>query len=146
MGESFDYLEKRIDIQREWHSNKAALNKNKYYAIEIIVLISGALIPVINVASVIPNNLVRLLSALLAAIGVLSAGIGKLYKFHETWLNYRAVAEALKREKEFFINKVGDYNSEQPEKKLVERIESILSSVTEKFVLIHEARREESRI
>jgi len=145
--EDFCYLENRIEEQRKWHSDKSSLNKKSYYRFEICTLVSGSLIPVVNVISGIPDVYVRLLSSFLAAISVLSVGISKLYKFRENWLSYRTVDEALNREKELFLHQVGDYEFEsqqQQRKMLVERVENILSSTTSKYISTHKAGREQS--
>jgi hypothetical protein len=145
MSEEFKYLDERIETQIKWHSEKANWNKTKYYLAEIITLGAGALIPVINVFDVLSNpNLIRILSAALAALAVFSAGISKLYKFQENWLNFRALAEALRREKELYFYHVGDYESQtdRRQKLLVERVENMLASATSQFVSIQRAERE----
>jgi len=146
MPEEFKYLNDRIEAQIKWHTDKAAWNKTKYYLAEIITLGAGALIPVINVFDVLSNpGLIRILSASLAALAVFSSGTSKLYKFQENWLNFRALAEALRREKELYFYQVGDYESqmERRQKLLVERIENMLASATSQYVSIQRAEREQ---
>ena len=148
MTEEFEYLEDRIDNQQKWHSKKSIQNKQRFYFFEIIMLVAGALIPVINVLDIVPESWVRWLSASLAAIIVVSAGIGRLYKFQENWLNYRDLSEALKREKEFYLYEVGEYdirNERTRNKTLVERVESILASSTSQYFSLHRATREEAQ-
>jgi hypothetical protein len=145
MSEEFKYLNDRIETQIKWHSEKATWNKAKYYLAEIITLVSGASIPVINVLDVFSDpSIVRMLSASLAALGVIAAGISKLYKFQENWLNFRALAEAMRREKELYFYQVGDYGSQtdRRQKLLVERVENMLASATSQFVSIQRAERE----
>jgi hypothetical protein len=139
MTNEFNYLEERIESQRKWHSGKATKNKNRYYLTESITLVAGASIPVINVLDVLPSPATKILSASLAAIIVISAGLSKLFKFQENWLNFRALAEALKREEELYLHKVGDYDLEgdKREKILIERIENLLGTTTSQFVSIH---------
>ena len=55
--------------------------------------------------------LAGVLSAILGGIVVLAAAIGKLFKFHENWLHYRALAEAFAREKELYSAGAGDYTT-----------------------------------
>lgn len=147
MTDDFKYLEDRIESQRKWHSAKATTNKNHYYFTETIALVAGASIPVINVLDILPDGrTLQFLSAALAAMIVISVGIAKLFKFQENWLNYRALAEALKREKELYIYKVGDYDreDEQREKILIERVENLLGTTTSQFVSIHRSERKPS--
>lgn len=147
MAEEFSYLNDRVEAQRKWHSTNAGVNKKWYYTLEIITLVAGALIPVVNVLNVLPDPWLRVLSSVLATIVVIAAGLNKLYGFQENWLHYRLVAEALKREREFYLHKTGAYegNSEQQRNRLlVERVEEILSSTTSQFVAMHRAKREQS--
>ena len=144
MPENFDYIDERLETQRKWHSNKATENKKRYYTAEIITLTTGSLIPVINVVDAIPSFYVRIFSALLAATGIISAGIAKLCKFQENWLNFRAVAEALKRENEIYHYQIGDYALENKKRQqlFVERIEDILASTTAKFISIQKTKQD----
>jgi hypothetical protein len=41
-------------------------------------------------------------SAVLGGVVVVAASVGNLFKFHENWLQYRALIEALEREKELY--------------------------------------------
>jgi hypothetical protein len=146
MSTATSYLDERLREQAEWHSSKATRNKNKFYTVEIITLIAGALIPVLNVITIDSwknfPHVQRLGSALLAALIVVATGISKLYKFQENWLTYRGLTEELKREEQLYLNKVGQYADTDEEKRhqlLVERAETILSTTTSRFISIHRA-------
>jgi Protein of unknown function (DUF4231) len=147
MRQVFTYLESRLDEQVKWHLNKAAWNKTWFYTLEVVTIASGALIPIINLISS-PQWQVwqRLGSAGLAAIIVVSTGIGRLYKFQENWLTYRGLAEELTREKELYLNGVATYDKLDEtgsQKLLVQRTEEILSATTTRFVMTHRANREQ---
>ncbi len=148
MPDDFNYPRERIDEQINWHSNRANWNKRRYYITEIITLVAATLIPVINVLNVVSEPMLRILSASLGALSVLALGVNKLFKFQENWLNYRALAETVRREKELFHNAVGDYDvpPERRNKKLVERIETMLASTTSKFISIQKPERESSPV
>ena len=112
---------------------------------EIITLLGGALIPIINVGAFMPETWLRLTSAGLASIIVIANGISKLYKFQENWLNYRGLAEVLKREKEFYTHEVGDYakRGDQARQKIfVERVEDLLAGTTVAYLALHKTERE----
>lgn len=49
MTEEFAYLDNRLEAQRKWHSDKAAWNRKRFYITEIITLVAGSMIPIINV-------------------------------------------------------------------------------------------------
>ena len=142
MNERFEYFDRRLEEQRKWHARRADWNKKSYYGAEIITLVAGALIPVVNIGD---WHAARLLSALLASLVLLASGVSKLYKFQENWLNYRGLAEALKLEEEMYLNAVGEYRLPDVQQRngiLVERVEGILASTTSQFLLSHKAERE----
>lgn len=152
MSTATSYLDERLREQAEWHSGKATRNKNKFYTVEIITLIAGALIPVLNVITIArwPDfpHFQRLASALLGALIVVATGISKLYKFQENWLTYRGVTEELRREEQLYLNQVGQYAEADEEKRhqlLVERAETILSTTTSRFISIHRAEAEKAK-
>lgn len=148
MTEEFAYLEDRLEDQRKWHSGKSRLNKNRFYAVEVITLVAGGLIPVVNVLTNIPDPWQRVVSTLLAALIVIAAGIGKLYKFQENWLNYRLVEEVLRREREFHLYGLGEYEEqsvEQRNKILVERVETILADRTSQYMSFQKSDRDRAQ-
>ena len=134
------YVQRRLEEQRRWHSREATANKRRFYAAEIATLLAGASIPVVNVWVVDPVT-ARVLSAILGAVVVVAAGLARLMKFQENWLQYRAVAEALGREREFYAEKAGDYAvADAPrEALLVDRVEALLTSTTMRFIATHRA-------
>jgi Protein of unknown function (DUF4231) len=139
MGDELPYIKDRLDEQAQWHSNKATWNRRRFYAAEIIALAGGALIPIVN-ASNLPDALVRMSSAVLGAIVVIAVGTAKLYKFQENWLSYRALAEALNREKELYTYGASDYEGaggDRRDRLLVERVENMLASATSQYVSLH---------
>jgi uncharacterized protein DUF4231 len=67
------------------------------------------------------------LSAILGGLVVMAAAVGKLFKFHENWLHYRALVEALARDKELYSVGAGDYvtlDGARCNPLLVERVEN----------------------
>ncbi len=147
MPEAFKYINERIDDQIKWHSDKSKWNKRRYYFTEVVMLLSSALIPVINVLDVLPDPSTRVLSAVLAAVGVIASGVSKLYKFQENWLNYRTLLEALHREKELYAYQVGAYETQadRRQKMLVVNVENLLASTTSQFISVHRAERDQSQ-
>jgi hypothetical protein len=137
---AFDYPVRRIESQSAWHSHKAAWNKRRYYALEIATMVAGALIPIVNVWAAADSTAVRVWSAILGGVVVVAAGISKLFKFQENWLQYRAIAESLTRERELFSARAGDYAGEDETARralLVVRAETLLADVTAQFIASH---------
>ena len=145
MAEEFSYIENRLEDQRKWHSNNAIRNKYRFYFFEVIVLVAGAFIPIINVFDIFSEIWLRVASTGLAAIIVIAGGVSRLFKFQENWINYRTVSEALKRERIFYTNEVGEYgtkNEQTRNKLLVDRVENILSGSTSQYLSMHLEERE----
>jgi Protein of unknown function (DUF4231) len=139
MSEPTDYKETRLEKQIEWHSKKSKQNKLRFRLYQIVILIAGAIIPIINVANV-GDFQTRVVSSIIGGMIVVVTGVTQLEKYQENWILYRTSAELLKKEKYFFENNVGEYSkADGPEKNklLVERVESIVSAETSKYFAIH---------
>jgi Protein of unknown function (DUF4231) len=145
MAETFEYLQRRLEQQRQWHSDKAACNKRWFYRTEIATLFAGAAIPVVSLLLTNHSFCAGVLTAILGAIVVLAAALGKLFKFHENWLQYRTVVETLEREKELYLNATAEYAEADEARRnqlLVERVENILAATTSQFVAAHRTARD----
>ena len=73
------------------------MNKRLFYAVELATILAGAAIPVVNLSAVKDAYLAGVLSAIFGSVVVVAAAVGKLFKFHDNWLDYRALVEALAR-------------------------------------------------
>jgi hypothetical protein len=139
IDDPFNYLERRVTPQRKWHAAKARWNKQRFYATEITTLVAGALIPVVNLLG-LGTYWAGLFSGLLGGVVVIATAIGKLFKFQENWLQYRALVETLDREVEMYMNGVADYaKADQADRNrlLVERVENLLATNTSTYVAAH---------
>lgn len=145
-----DYIQKRVDNQIEWYEKKAAFNKFRYRIIEIIIIVSGALIPFINSVTIfypnkdpqtVPYPSLLFISSLLGFIITIVTGLSKMEKYFESWTLYRTNAEVLKKEKFMYLNNAGQYSKlpqEDRDKLFVENIEFILSSEVTKYFSMQE--------
>ena len=140
MSPPFDYLQRRLEPQEKWHDDRAKLNKRLFYTVEVATVLAGAAIPVVNLWAVKDAYLAGLLSAIFGGVVVVAAAIGKLFKFHDNWLHYRALVEALAREKELYSAGAGDYtkvDGAERNRLLVERVENLLANKTVQFLETH---------
>jgi len=145
MNETFEYVERRLEPQRKWHNEKATWNKRRFYTVEVTTLLAGAAIPIVNLWVVNDPYWAGVVSAVLGGVVVVAASVGKLFKFHENWLQYRAVVEALEREKELYSVGAGEYAEADKavrNRLLVERVENILANTTSQFIETHQSTRE----
>src|SRR5215210_7766046 len=115
MNEPFEYLQRRLERQRKWHNEKAKSNKRWFYLTETVTLVAGAAIPIVNLLLVGHAFRAGVASAALGGAVVIAAALGKLFKFHENWLQFRGVVEALEREEELYKSNAADYaKADQP--------------------------------
>src|SRR3990172_9737994 len=103
-----NYNEQRVVNRINWYDRTAVKNKTNYQRTQLGILVSGILIPIINIISFAPDE-VRLISSILGGIIIGLTGFLQLRKYHENWLLYRSTAESLRREYYFYNNKVGTY-------------------------------------
>jgi Protein of unknown function (DUF4231) len=142
MNGPFEYVERRLDPQEKWHDERAKLNKRLFYTMEVATVLAGAAIPVVNLWAIKDAYLAGVLSAIFGGVVVVVAAISKLFKFHDNWLHYRALVEALAREKELYAAGAGDYaaiNGEKRNRLLVERVENLLANKTAQFLETHQS-------
>ena len=128
------YLDERVKNQREWYEAKANENKKTFISYQTVIIVLGALIPVlVAFESVIPTLKIYggPITALVSAIIVIYAGLDKLKQPQPNWFNYRANEESIKKEEWFYKYNAGPYKGigEAKAKVLfIERIEGIISS------------------
>jgi hypothetical protein len=140
-----DYKKERLQFQIEWHSDKARHNKKMFRLYQIIILISGAIIPIVNAIDYADFQ-TRLISSIFGGLVVILTGLTQLEKYQDNWIMYRTSTELLKKEKYFFENNAGEYSSlgeDEKTKLLVERVESIVSAETSKYFTIHHPQQSE---
>ena len=144
-----DYLKERVEKQRVWYETKANRNKKTFFTYQTIIIILGALIPVIVafegavcLLEVWGGPITALISAFIAVI----AGLDKLQQPQPNWFNYRANEETIKKEEWLYKYKVGHYkglNDQEAKELLVERIESIISADIARVTTLKREEREE---
>ena len=145
-----DYIQNRVDNQIQWYSKKAALNKFRYRIMEIIIIVAGALIPIINSSAIFYDSdsstkpdysSLVFISSILGFTVTIATGLSQLEKYFESWTIYRTNAEVLKKEKFLYQNNGGQYSKlpqEDRNKLFVENVEFILSSEVTKYFSMQE--------
>lgn len=121
-----EYIEQRLDHQKNWYSKNSRLNQRWHKLLQIILFTSAACIPFLNSIISHPDCLKYTTGALGLLIAIIS-GITALYKFDEKWIKYRSTAEALKHEKYLYETRVEPYDGAQPFPVLVHRVENLIS-------------------
>lgn len=123
-----DYLTDRLDDQIDWYDKKAGWNQGWFKRLQVIIIVSGALVPFLS--GLVPGDLIvsKIAIGLLGVVVAALTAILGLYKFQENWIQYRITCESLKREKHIFQAGVAPYAEDDAFDLLVERVESLISS------------------
>ncbi len=130
------YLEKRLEQQQKYHSDKSRRSQTKYKWIRRIEIITAGLIPVL---AILPKETpyIQLIIGMVGALVAILAGILALDNYQQQWIEHRATSEALKAERMLFLTRCGDYGDKENEQlrlcKLVENVEAILANEHNKW-------------
>jgi hypothetical protein len=141
-----DYKKDRLEVQIKWHSKKARHNKSRFRLCEVIVIIAGSIIPIVNIVEIDPGT--RIVSSVLGGLIAIVTGITQLEKYQENWILYRTTSELLKKEKYYYENEVGEYSGldeSNRNRKLVERVESLVSSETSKYFVLRQPKQKQNQ-
>lgn len=131
-----EYFEQRLEDQMTFFSKKSTANKVKYFRFKVIVIILSASLPFVVKYSAAPAfpEIIGLIGVIISIL----SGIDTLYNYHEHWINYRKVEEALKREKFLYLTDSEPYNIKSTKfKKFVANIESIIASENNEWVNVN---------
>ena len=139
--ESRAVTQARLEEQIQWHERSAARNQrlHRWSSVSQIVL-SASIILASSMATQqgAPTLLTlhpALLSALIAGALTILKGIESTFDWQTNWVNYRAVAEALKQEKYLHAALAGPYHAvEDPDRLLAERVEELISKENAQWV------------
>ena len=139
MTDKPNYIQDRLEDQQKWYEKKANENKRKHHFLQISIIISGALIPIINSIPYLDTE-TRIVSSILGGIIIIITGTIQLKKYQENWIQYRTTEEILKKEKFLYLSSAGEYSNLDDEEKhrlLVERTESAISNQNVNFFVTH---------
>lgn len=129
------YLKERYEGQINWYDTKSAKNKTFYMFFQWGVIVLSSIVPVMVVC--VPTNAkwVTAVTAMILAIGTAAL---KTFKFQENWINYRTIAETLKKEKYFYQANLDDYKGALDKDSLfIERVESLISREHSLWITSH---------
>ncbi len=108
-----DSYDERSGNQKQWYSKNATKNKQIAQAIGILIIFFGAIVGIVPLLFAAPAT--EITTAILGASIVVLKGIERIWLPDEKWQNYRKASEALKREKECYIEGIHPYNRDMDE-------------------------------
>ncbi len=139
------YLKDRYENQRQWYENKARFNKNWNTTLQLTLIALTSMTPLLIIIDIIFQEfpILRVLSVITSILIAFIAPTIRFLKFQEKWVNYRSVAELLKKEQYYFKANINEYGKAQDKQKLfVERIENLISQAHTSWVAEYRFRAE----
>ncbi len=113
----------------------ARIQKRRYLAYAICVIVLGALISLLQVFDTV--DWLPYLTAALGAAVAISRAVDALLRPGETWQAYRKAAEGMKREYRLYLHNADAYATAEDEasayRLLVERVETIIAEERQLF-------------
>ena len=123
----------RLEEQIAWYDRRSSRSRICYKFLKTMTITSAAAIPVLTTARL--PHVTTVAAALGISIAVLE-GIQQLNQYQTNWATYRTTAEALKREKHFYLAQAGPYlKTEDPHALLADRIEAIAMQENSKWLM-----------
>ncbi len=117
--------ENYLDSYLAYYDEKSIRNKKRYTCLVLLDIVISAMIPFaalfIDVFSP-AKYIVALMGSCITIVTALNTTFG----YHKLWIEYRTVAEALKHQKDLFINNCNPYNEDNKRELLLFIVNSIL--------------------
>ena len=130
------YLQKRVQDQQQWYSDKSSWNQKRFRTFKTIVIILSVSIPLATGYVEQGGLALRIGIGLAGALIAILEGISTFNKYQEKWLEYRQAAEFLKREQLLFETKSGPYKDPKVADifhTLVERVENFTAEENQRW-------------
>ena len=137
------YLEERYNDQVKWYGKKSSFYKRYYQSCQWVAIVTSTSIPVLVVSI---SGDYKWFTAGLSVILAIVTNALKTFKIQENWLNYRTIAETLKKEKRYYDATADEYAGvENREQRFVERVEAIISMENTLWMALHQKRENRRR-
>jgi hypothetical protein len=137
------YVKDRYQDQVDWYSDKASLNKRYYTFFQWGVIVASASVPVLIKTLSGQLEWLTIIIALLLAIGTT---VLKTFKYQEIWINYRTIAETLKKEWHFYDTGLDVYaHTADKEGMFVTRVEALISRENYAWLQMQLSKEEEKK-
>jgi hypothetical protein len=121
-----EYIEQRLNDQIVWYDRKSGTNQRWFKRLRFAEIVAAATIPFLS--GFAGNSLP--IKIAIGALGVLVAVVASLLgllQLQVHWIEYRATAESLRREKFLFLTQTEPYDKDDAFHLLVQRVEALLS-------------------
>jgi uncharacterized protein DUF4231 len=128
-----DYVEQRINDQISWYDRRSITNKRWFKRLRFAEIVVAATIPFLSGFADKALAIKIAIGALGVFVAVIASLLG-LLQLQVHWIEYRATAESLKKEKFLFLTQTDPYNKDDAFHLLVQRVEALLSKESTDWV------------
>jgi uncharacterized protein DUF4231 len=128
-----DYVEQRINDQISWYDRRGITNKRWFKRLRFAEIVVAATIPFLSGFADKSSSIKIAIGALGVFVAVIASLLG-LLQLQVHWIEYRATAESLKKEKFLFLTQTDPYNKDDAFHLLVQRVEALLSKESTDWV------------
>ncbi len=135
-----EYIKERLDSQMDWYDRKSSDNKKKYKRIKRTESVIAALIPVLitfGAFKIVQENelgvVLQVIAALAGVALVIMNSFLELDEHYKLWKEYRVTCEMMRHERYMYMTRSEPYDEADAYPRLVEKIEAILNSETQRW-------------
>ena len=121
-----EYVEQRLTDQISWYDRRSSTNQRCFKWLRFVEIVAAATIPFLSGFAGDSFPIKIAIGALGVLVAVLASLLGLLH-LQEHWIEYRATAESLTREKFLFLTQTEPYHRDDAFHLLVQRVEALLS-------------------
>ena len=140
--------------QVSWMGGKARQTQFRYYALRLIAIVGGVLVPaLVGLNFNEPyNEIVRSVTFVIGLAVAISVAVEEFFHYGERWRHYRSTVEALKSEGWQFFQSSGRYSQyaghQEAYQDFADRVEQILSADVSRFIteVVIEKKRSEGKV
>src|SRR5256886_11453900 len=121
-----EYIEQRLSDQISWYDRKSSTNQSWFKRLRFAEIVAAAIIPFLSGFAGHSFSIKIAIGALGIVVAAIASLLG-LLQLQEHWIEYRAAAESLRREKFLFLTQTDPYDNDDAFHLLVQRVEALLS-------------------
>jgi Protein of unknown function (DUF4231) len=121
-----EYIRQRLDDQIGWYDRKSTANQRWFKRLRFAEIVAAATIPFLS-GFAEKSFLIKIAIGVLGVFIAVIASLLGLLQLQVHWMQYRATAELLKKEKSFFQTRTDPYDKDDAFHLFVQRVEALLS-------------------
>ena len=121
-----EYIEQRLNDQIGWYDRKSTANQRWFKRLRFAEIVAATTIPFLSGFADKSSSIKIAIGALGVFVAVIASVLG-LLQLQVHWMQYRATAELLRKEKFLFLTQTDPYNKDDAFHLFVQRVEALLS-------------------